>query len=187
MAAIAIAIMMGGMWIRGVKGRLPVPGAKWRFYPLWREGNFLAGWHRLEDAAGSQARVAYAGTNLPYYLFGVGLRNQVRYVNINEYADFKMHDYHRHYASRGEPVSSSPTPDWDRRDASESAWIENLRDGRIEFLFLGLTNASGGRHNFHDDEGFTIERTWADGNPATFRLLHADRATRVYAVRFNED
>jgi hypothetical protein len=155
-----------------------------RFYPVWREGGFLDGWLRLESASTAGGRVAYAGTNLPYYLFGIGLRNDVRYVNITADTGFRMHDYHRRFAERGEGLAANSTPDWDRREPDESAWLRNLRERRINLLFIGLTNRAGGLHNIHDGDGFPIERTWADRRPDVFRLLHADRATRVYAVAF---
>src|SRR5262249_46353425 len=51
------------------------------FYPPFRD--YFAGWLDLEGRSGTTgARVAYAGTNIPYYLFGVGLRNDIRYVNV---------------------------------------------------------------------------------------------------------
>src|SRR5262249_13043689 len=131
-----------------------------RFYPYWPEGGYLDGWLHLESASGSGSRVAYAGTNLAYYLFGLGLRNELRYVNVNDHADFRMHDYHALYAGRGESLATSSTPDWDRRDADEAAWLRNLRDQRIQLLFIGLTNRAGGEHNFYDAENFPIERTW---------------------------
>lgn len=183
-AAVALVVLASGVGYRAAKSRPPLVGPKWQFYPLWLEGGFLPGWHRLEDASGRGVRVAYAGTNLPFYLFGLGLRNQVRYVNINDRAGFRMHDYHAFYSSRGEPRSATPTPDWDRREADEEAWLKNLRDEQVDLLFLGLTNRAGGLHNFYDSDGFTIERTWADRHPDIFSPLHIDRFTRLYAVRF---
>ncbi|MBI3464331.1 MAG: hypothetical protein HY000_14940 [Planctomycetes bacterium] len=159
-----------------------------RFYPAW---HFLDGWVSLEEASRNLhgdrgARVAYAGTNLPYYLFGIGLRNDVRYVNINEHRDFLMHDYHIWFAGRGEPLSSRPTPDWDRRERNEQAWLRNLWDHRIDLLFIGQTNRAGNIQTFYDDDrqGFPIERAWADGHPEVFHLVHADRLTRVYQLHF---
>ena len=50
-------------------------------------------WRPASGPRGS--RVAYAGTNIPYYLFGKDLRNEVRYVNIDRNRDWLLHDYHR--------------------------------------------------------------------------------------------
>ena len=47
--------------------------------------DFYAGWLTLRHVTAARAgtRVAYAGTNIPYYLLGQGLRNEVRYINID--------------------------------------------------------------------------------------------------------
>ena len=58
--------------------------------------DFYLGWQQLEAASGPRgSRVAYAGTNIPYYLFGKDLRNEVRYVNVDRHRDWLLHDYHR--------------------------------------------------------------------------------------------
>ena len=153
------------------------------FYPVAPQIGYTAGWLALEDASARPMRVAYAGTNLPFYLFGQRLENQVRYVNVNEHAAFRMHDYHRLFTSHGEPLAVNSTPDWDRREADESAWLGNMHNQRIDLLFIGYTNAAGGEHNFYDADGFPIERTWADRHPDIFTLIHADPRTRLYSVR----
>ncbi len=185
----AIAVALVGVLAAG--GALAVRWSwivdpRLRFYALWPQLNYTLGWVQLESASGSHARVAYAGTNLPYYLFGMQLQNDVRYVNINSHAGFRLHDYHAASVARGESLSSTPTPDWDRREADEYAWIENLRRAEIDLLFIGHTNRSGGLHNIHDAEGFPIERTWADRHPEIFSLLHADSRTRLYELKISE-
>ena len=63
------------------------------FYPVFPD--FLRGWLRLKLGRERRARVAYAGTNIPYYLLGQGLKNDVRYVNVDGHRDWLLHDYHR--------------------------------------------------------------------------------------------
>ncbi len=181
-ACVAAGLVVAGSALR--IEQLSIADPRLAFYPVWTQGGYLPGWLRLEDASGPAARVAYAGTNLPYYLFAVGLRNEVRYVNIDRHRGFLMHDYHVLYAERGEGSAANATPDWDRRAPDEAAWLDNLRDERIGLVFIGLTNHAGGEHNIYDQEGFPIERTWAERNPGLFRLLHADRFTRLYAVQW---
>jgi hypothetical protein len=182
----ASAVLMGVAIVTAWSGHsAAIRQEPWlKFYPPWHDLGYVEGWRRLEDAGAAGRRVAYAGTNLPYYLFGIGLRNDVRYVNINQYAGYRMHDYHALYSARGERLSPSATPDWDRREADVRAWLSNLQEQRIELLFIGLTNQSGGvhQHNVFDAEGFPVERTWADRLPEIFRLLHANRSVRLYAV-----
>ncbi len=83
--------------------------ARQLFYPPFRD--FYLGWMDLEGRSGpSGARVAYAGTNIPYYLFGTGLRNDVRYVNVDAHRDWLMHDYHRAAIERSQPTWPNSTP-----------------------------------------------------------------------------
>ena len=71
--------------------------------------NFFIGWQRLERLPGSAgSRVAYAGTNIPYYLFGKDLRNEVRYVNIDRHRDWLLHDYHREAMAQGRGHLAEP-------------------------------------------------------------------------------
>ena len=79
-----------------------------RFYPPFRD--FYAGWRTFDASCGPRgARVAYAGTNIPYYLLGQGLRNDVRYVNVDGHRDWLLHDYHREaMAQRSGPLAEFP-------------------------------------------------------------------------------
>ncbi len=147
-----------------------------RFYPVYPD--YYRGWLALDRYSGREGtRVAYAGTNLPYYLLGQGLRNEVRYVNINDRRGWRMHDYHREAIARGEPTSPDPRPDWDRRIADFDAWLENLRAWRIDLLVVA-------RHN--PVEPWPIERQWADEAPGTFIPLYGqaeqDPQFRLYRV-----
>ena len=86
-----------------------------RFYPAFPD--FFAGWLQLESRSGRPAsRVAYAGTNIPYYLMASGLRNDVRYVNIDRHRDWLMHDYHREAMKRGQGNWPNSRPGWDRME-----------------------------------------------------------------------
>jgi hypothetical protein len=176
-----------GISCRAYCSWVPEKYARLRFIPYAPQIGYTAGWLALEDLSKRPLRVAYAGTNLPFYLFGNRLQNQVHYVNINRYADYLMHDYHRLFLDRNEPLATSSTPDWDRREPDELAWLQNMRDKKIDLLFVGLVNRAGGMHNVYDDEGFPIERTWADRHPEIFQQVHVDAATRLYAVHFATD
>ncbi len=143
-----------------------------RFYP--RAGfaaRLLPGWQTLERSVPSAgARIAYAGTNLPYYLLGVGQRNHVEYVNINDHPDWLPHDYHRERLRRGQAgLAATPWPQWSRSIADYDAWMANLRSHRIDFLFIARENLHG---RLDPAPGtlppFPIERTWADAHPESF-------------------
>jgi Dolichyl-phosphate-mannose-protein mannosyltransferase len=150
--------------------------------------DFYRGWHELELRSGpAGVRVAYAGTDLPYYLLGSGLRNEVRYVNVDEHRDWLLHDYHGQARSRGRPNWPNPRPGWDRIHPDYDAWLANLRAERIQILFVTRAVPEEGLHNIADNESFPIERRWADAHPETFDRVYGeaenDRNVRLYVVR----
>jgi hypothetical protein len=177
-------VVLGGVGFQAYHSWIPQLHAQFRYVPVAPQIGYSPGWLVLEELSRRPLRVAYAGTNLPFYLFGSRLQNDVRYVNVNRHADYRMHDYHELFRARGEPLANSPTPDWDRREPDQAAWLENLRDHRVDVLFVGFVNRAGGKHNFYDPEGFPIERTWAEQNPHIFQPIHLDARTRLYLVRF---
>jgi hypothetical protein len=151
-------------------------------------GDFYVGWQRLETASGpAGSRVAYAGTNIPYYLFGKNLRNQVRYINIDRHRDWLLHDYHREAASQGLGTWPNPRPGWDRSDPDYTAWLGNLDAAGIQLLVVTKVNPAEGSHNVADRELFPIERTWADSHADRFVPLYGraenDPRFRLYRVR----
>src|SRR5262249_12076013 len=160
--------------------------ARGRFYPPFRD--YYAGWLDLDGRIGpSGTRIAYAGTNLPYYLMGAGLRNQVRYVNVDRHRTWLLHDYHRDARARGLPTWPDPRPGWDRIRPDYDAWLDNLRAEQIHVLVVARANPQEGAHNVADREGFPIERRWADAHPEIFPLLYGpaqgDRLFRAYGLR----
>ena len=164
----------------------PALDEKQLFYPPFRD--FYLGWLNLESRSGpSGARLAYAGTNIPYYLFGTGLRNEVRYVNVDAHPDWLMHDYHRAAVDRKEPTWPNSRPGWDRAHPSFQAWLSNLKAQQIQLLVVTRANSGEGPHNVADSEGFPIERIWADSHPGLFEPLYGseqkDPFFRLYRLR----
>jgi Dolichyl-phosphate-mannose-protein mannosyltransferase len=143
-----------------------------RFYP--RAGfaaRLLPGWEILERSVpATGARVAYAGTNLPYYLAGIGHRNDVEYVNIDHHPDWLPHDYHRERLRRGQSgLAADPWPQWYRSTANYDAWLANLRRRGIDFVFIARENRHGRLEvNAGMLPSFPIERRWADAHPESF-------------------
>jgi hypothetical protein len=157
-----------------------------RFYPLYPD--FLAGWLHLEGRCGpAGTRVAYAGTNIPYYLFGTGLRNEVRYVNVDRHRTWLLHDYQREARARGEPLWPNSRPGWDRARPDFEAWMSNLLAEQISLLVVTVVNPGEGQHNVADAARFPIERRWAETHPELFEPLYGvregDRFIRIYGVR----
>jgi hypothetical protein len=155
-------------------------------FPLFTD--HILGWLSLDQRSGpAGARVAYAGTNIPYYLLCPGLRNEVRYVNVDAHRGWLMHDYHRDAVARGLPGNwYNPYPGWDRLRPDYDAWLANLRAEGIELLVVARVNRSEGAHNVADAMGFPIERVWAEGHPEAFEPLYGvvenDTKFRLYRV-----
>jgi hypothetical protein len=146
--------------------------ARARFYPF-SFPDFYFGWLDFESRCGpTGVRVAYAGTDLPYYFLGQGLRNEVRYVNIDRHRDWLLHDYHREAMARGEGTWPDSRPGWDRNRPDYHAWLENLDAEGIQLLVVTRANPDEGIHNIADGEGFPIEKAWADAHPERFQLLY---------------
>jgi hypothetical protein len=156
------------------------------FYPFFPE--YFAGWQEFERlSAPTGSRVAYSGTDLPYYLLGSDLRNEVRYVNIDAHRDWLLHDYHRDAQLHGQGTWNYPRPGWDRIHPDYNAWLANLRAEGIDRLVVTRANPQEGPHNVADAQGFPIERQWAEAHPETFTPLYGvaerDPQFRIYSVR----
>ncbi len=107
-----------------------------RFYPPGFP-DFYFGWLDFESRCGpAGVRVAYAGTDLPYYLLGQGLRNEVRYVNIDRHPDWLLHDYHLEAMAHNQGTWPNSRPGWDRIRPDYRAWVDNLDAEGIQLLVV---------------------------------------------------
>ena len=127
-------------------------------------------------------RVAYAGTNLAFPLAGRDLGNRVTYVNVAGRPDDRLHDFGRPLArATGLPTTPEPTP---YRDGAQfETWLRNLRAVRTDLLFVAAMDPIVKRNVAADEDGFPIERAWADAHPALFAPRYASPAARIYAVQ----
>ncbi len=156
------------------------------FYPNFRD--YIAGWIQLELRSGPEGtRVAYAGTNLPYYLLSMGLHNEVRYISVDAHRHWLLHDYHRAARPEGGATWPHPRPGWDRINPDYDSWLANLRDEGIRILVVARANPAEGRHNIIDPTWFPIERIWAESHPDVFDPVYGvvenDPLFRLYRVR----
>ena len=179
--AVVLLLLLGYLevWCEGLDPRL-------EFYPIFPD--FLMGWYQLESRSGPKGScVAYAGTDLPYYLMGNGLRNEVRYVNVDRHRDWLLHDYHREALRRGRGNWPNSRPGWDRIEPDFPAWVANLEAAEIQLLVVTRVNPAEGMHNIADADNFPIERRWADSHPERFEPLYGaaenDPWFRLYRFR----
>ncbi len=170
-AVLATAVLLGqgyvDVWLEPQSGRFVT-------YPPFLD--FYGGWQRLEAGSGPRGtRVAYAGTNIPYYLFGKDLRNDVLYINVDRHRDWLLHDYHREAMRQGAGTWPNARPGWDRSAPEYAAWLGNLDAEGIHLLVVTRVNPAEGSHNVADGEGFPIEREWAEAHPERFELIYGRR------------
>jgi hypothetical protein len=158
------------------------------FYPQFPD--YFRGWLQLDASSdrSTGTRIAYAGTNLPYYLLGRGLRNEVHYVNVDAHRGWLMHDYHRQARRESHAATwENPWPAWDRLHADYDAWLANLRAEGIELLVVASMRRPRGALPDADPEGFPIERRWAESHPESFEpvygLAERDSKFRIFRVR----
>lgn len=179
--ALASVVGLGAcMWSRGGDARLA-------WYPIFPD--YARGWIEWERISGADpVRVAYAGTNIPYYLSGSGMRHTPIYVNVDEHRDWRMHDYQRALAREegAWPLWPNPRPGWDRLHPDYAAWLGNLRAEGVAFLVVTRANPGEGAHNPYDELGFPIERSWAESHPEAFESVYGvaegERELRIYRV-----
>ena len=162
--------------------------ARQRFFP--RFPDYYRGWLAFDARCGPNgARVAYAGTDLPYYLMGTGLRNEVRYVNVDRHKDWLLHDYHREAMLSGKDPRTwhHPRPGWDRVHPDYVSWLANLRAEGIQLLVVTRANPEEGPHNVADRMGFPVEHGWAESHPESFEPLYGgadgDGIFRLYRLK----
>lgn len=155
--------------------------------PAFPTAALARAWDRLDRLAGPRrARIAYAGTNLVYYLMGRWQRHDVAYINVDAHRGWRLHDYHREALAQGAPNWPTPRPGWDRLHPDYRAWLASLIAERIDFLFVARPDPDDGRFNIADQAGYPIERVWADAHPEAFTLVYGpadrERNARIYRV-----
>jgi 4-amino-4-deoxy-L-arabinose transferase-like glycosyltransferase len=126
------------------------------------------------------ARVAYTGTNLAFPLTGRELANQVTYVNVAGDRADRLHDFGRRLPPPGRTATPESAPY--RDGASFEVWWRNLRDARADVLFVAALDEIVARNVAADEDGFPLERAWADRHPAQFHLRYASPDARVYGI-----
>ena len=129
---------------------------RFRYGVYRRYGDIATGWEWVAQNVHS-ARVAFAGFHLSYPLYGVGLQNQVRYVNIVGELDDRHHNYEAYSY---------------RKDGSYDVWSRNLREWEAQYLVLSST---------------TEEEEWATEHPEVFSLVFSNSQVRVYRINVTSD
>jgi hypothetical protein len=152
----------------------------------------------------SGTAVAYTGINLPYPLSGTHLVDVVHYVNIDDHAEWRFHDYARWFSrqpssrtadaplARGSGLLAPATerdgrldalrPRFERMYGDRGAWERNLKARQIGYVFVSRLDPYEIDYVWHTAQGFPIEDEWARTDPAGFRLVYENPGVRVYMV-----
>jgi hypothetical protein len=129
--------------------------------------------------------VAYAGSNLAFPLAGRNLSNRVAYVNVGGAPSDVLHDFGRRSGAAkvaADPGAGSAEPALYRDGADFATWLRNLRAAGTDVLFVAAMYPIVRRSIAADDDGFPVERAWADAHPAVFSLRYASPAARIYGM-----
>lgn len=125
------------------------------------------GWKRLNELTNAGSRVAYTGRQEVYPFFGTKLKNEVKYISVNE--------------KEATPYNK---PDGLYRKIKDfSAWRKNLKKERIEYLFIALPFAIN--RESEDPNKFPIEDEWAASHPDDFQLVFNNSLSHIYKVLLN--
>ena len=140
----------------------------------WRPGL------RIVDALPAEARVAYAGNNVPYVFRG-NVGRAVEHVPLDGDRRARFDTRAARWEAAGSGPAISPSPGFDRGLQDAAAWLDALREGRVDML---VVTAVGGLQLVqvrHDARGFPVEETWARAAAPALELLHSDDQMSVYA------
>lgn len=195
-AAVGLALLAARRRRRLLAGLLLVSGAIASTWPSIRfmsdhpRAHYLPGtdfgqklleaWTIIDEASGPEgARVAYAGTNLPYYLLGADLRNLVRYVHVSEPSSGLAHEADQARRQAGETVlAADPWPGWYRERPDFARWLDNLQREKIEVLLIARENVHGRLDAAEGLPAFPIEAQWARAHPERFKPMGPARGDR---------
>ena len=141
-----------------------------RFYPPFPDFFLRLAPSRSSVWTGRVAR-GVRGNQHSLLSFGKGLRNEVRYINIDRHRDWLLHDYHREARARTGELAQFPAGLGS--DSTRLSGLGRQPRGRGDSaLVVTRVNPAEGIHNIADSENFPIERRWAESHPERFEPLY---------------
>ncbi len=128
--------------------------------------------------------VAFTGNCLVYPLYGPHFSNRLVYVNVDEHAGWKFHDYERYERSRPDyRPPRTEKPGYYRWRPNYDAWLKNLFQSGADILYVSVVPPLEVAYVRPDPEGFPIEREWADAHPDVFQMVFENDRAKVYRIR----
>ena len=133
------------------------------------------------EALPRDARIAYAGNNVPYVFRG-SVGRFVEHVPIDGERTMRFDERAARWKGAGRAPAISASPGLDRGVQDAAAWLAALRDGRFDRLVVTTLDGTQLVQVRHDGAGFPIEDAWARAAAPMLRPVHSDDVMRVYAV-----
>jgi hypothetical protein len=87
----------------------------------------------------------------------------------------------RPVAARSGPRDDAVRPRYERMHGDRDAWIFNLEQQRVQYLFVAMLSAYEIDYVWHNDRGFPIEDEWALAEPVRFHLVYTNAQVHIYA------
>ncbi len=127
------------------------------------ENRYAPGWRFLEEYTAihpETRRIAYAGLNIPYPLYGREFQNRVVYVPVNNTGTMAHEYQNQSYRTPGDPY----------------IWLDNMMEYDIRLLVCHT--------QLHQNRptGFPEEDHWASIFSEYFHLIYHDEHTHIYGV-----
>ncbi len=121
-------------------------------------------WKALNELTKGGAKVAYTGRQELYPLFGSRLKNEVKYISVNE-----------------KEITPYNRPEGRYRQIKDfTSWRENLKQYKAEYLFVALPRFLN--RESEDPAKFPIEDEWAVAHPGDFQLVFGNSLSHIYKV-----
>ena len=143
-----------------------------RFLPAPTVLEIAPAWFWIDrETLDAPATVAYAGTNLPYYLAGSRLQNRVRYVPVSGPLGDLPHDAFERRMDEL-PAATDPFPQWHRDRPDRARWLRNLHASGAALLVVCRENTFGQLRPPGGPPPFPVERRFADALPEVFTTVY---------------
>lgn len=123
--------------------------------------------------------IAYIGRPVGFPLYGTNFKNNVYYVSVNKVEPAMLHyfpDSKYIWGFNGNQVFRNfESPQNYRGNADYNVWLGNLKNKKIDFLFIYS-------ELIKKTDDFPIEDKWAMAHPEIFDLVFKNNAIHIYRI-----
>ncbi|MDD5465377.1 MAG: hypothetical protein PHP73_03435 [Candidatus Omnitrophica bacterium] len=164
-----------------IKNEFPSYSKMVKYSGFWPDA--AQAWNWLNDNTTGN-NIAYIGRPVGFPLYGTNFKNNVYYVSINKVEPAMLHyfpDSKYIWGYNGNKVFRNfESPENYRGNADYNVWLANLKNKRIDFLFVYS-------ELIKKTDDFPIEDKWAIAHPEIFNPVFKNSTIRIYKLKFNKD